>query len=242
MDQMNNQIQKRYWLLMIIGVFIMIVGIVLMLIFPIILTQFTSNYDFNKTAPIGDTIGGITAPIAAIIGSLLVFISFLEQWKSNKIQTNNILNDRKFEILEKRVRELSLLFKENYTTGKDKFQSYLKLNQPTQFDSFFIDNFGTLLKSYNCLKQFLFISDQINYSEELSAEQIEYLNDQILLVILDNIYVESFFDFKNDLNNKYDILKIINNSNRQFYLDYREVVNKSLAVTYKYTKKHFNMQ
>jgi hypothetical protein len=42
------------------------------------------SFPANSDA-IGDTIGGITAPIASMIGSILVFLALIEQVKANKI-------------------------------------------------------------------------------------------------------------------------------------------------------------
>jgi hypothetical protein len=53
-----------------------------------------SVWNFSQTGQIGDTIGGITAPIINIIGAILVYISFREQVRANKIQFD-ALNDEK---------------------------------------------------------------------------------------------------------------------------------------------------
>jgi len=44
-------------------------------------------YDLTNTGQIGDTIGGITAPFINLLGALLVYISFKEQNRANKIQS-----------------------------------------------------------------------------------------------------------------------------------------------------------
>lgn len=60
------------------------IGIVLMLGAPFLLT-ITGLLPFNSsTASIGDTIGGITAPIASLIGSILVFYALKAQIDANK--------------------------------------------------------------------------------------------------------------------------------------------------------------
>ncbi|MBK7311338.1 MAG: hypothetical protein IPI93_11275 [Sphingobacteriaceae bacterium] len=46
-----------------------------------------SSWDFTKTGQIGDTIGGILSPILNIVGSLLIFSSFLSQNKANDLQS-----------------------------------------------------------------------------------------------------------------------------------------------------------
>lgn len=66
----------------------LIIGIVLMLFLPWLLTHFSSFISFDvTTGPIGDTIGGITAPISGLLGAYLVFLALKAQVKANdKIQ------------------------------------------------------------------------------------------------------------------------------------------------------------
>ncbi|CAM1339267.1 hypothetical protein [Tenacibaculum aestuarii] len=61
------------------------------------------EWNFTETGQIGDTIGGITAPVINLIGAFLVYISFQEQIKANRIQMDALneekernSNDRKF--------------------------------------------------------------------------------------------------------------------------------------------------
>lgn len=76
----------------IIGL-IVILGIALICIFPRLLTSSASisSLDFSHTGEIGDTIGGITAPIVGILSILLLFYTLIEQIKLNKeqIEFNN---------------------------------------------------------------------------------------------------------------------------------------------------------
>lgn len=52
---------------------------------PYLFTQFFTGIDFNTTGQIGDTIGGITAPFINIAAAILVYLSFKEQIKANKL-------------------------------------------------------------------------------------------------------------------------------------------------------------
>ena len=62
-------------------------GIFLFLILLWITSPASSpTFDFSNTGQIGDTIAGITAPFIGVLGAVLVYISFLEQVKANKIQ------------------------------------------------------------------------------------------------------------------------------------------------------------
>ena len=62
-------------------------GIILMLFLPWLLTREFGIISFLNTGPIGDTIGGITAPISGLLGAYLVFLALKAQVKANeKIQ------------------------------------------------------------------------------------------------------------------------------------------------------------
>lgn len=66
-------------------------GVVILLLMPAILTyKDWSIMDFSNTGPIGDTIGGITAPFMSLIGGGLVYLALREQIKANKIITDQI--------------------------------------------------------------------------------------------------------------------------------------------------------
>jgi len=53
---------------------------------PYILTRDYIGIYFDEiTGPIGDTIGGITAPIVGLIGAILVYYALKEQIKANEI-------------------------------------------------------------------------------------------------------------------------------------------------------------
>ena len=65
-----------------------------------------SGFDFSNSGQIGDTIGGITAPIINLIGAILIFISFKAQITANRIQFKLLNNeiesqnkDRNFQVI-----------------------------------------------------------------------------------------------------------------------------------------------
>jgi hypothetical protein len=53
------------------------------------------GFNFSDTGEIGDTIGGLTAPIIGIVGTLLVYYSFQAQLKANKLQYKALVDERK---------------------------------------------------------------------------------------------------------------------------------------------------
>lgn len=69
---------------------------------PYILTQFSlwPYLDFSETGSIGDTIGGITAPIINLFAAFLVYLAFREQVKANDIQVEALDEERKVRKIE----------------------------------------------------------------------------------------------------------------------------------------------
>ncbi len=81
---------------------VLAVGILLM---PIVLTQTKvySGIPFNDTGQIGDTIGGITAPLIGLLSAVLVYITFKAQIRANKIifdEQERLRNERRNENLK----------------------------------------------------------------------------------------------------------------------------------------------
>lgn len=67
----------------------LIIGSVLVIAsIPFILTRpaILPTLNFSETGQIGDTIGGLTAPIINLLGAILVYFSFQQQIKANEIQ------------------------------------------------------------------------------------------------------------------------------------------------------------
>ncbi|MFM9952188.1 MAG: hypothetical protein ACKV1O_29930 [Saprospiraceae bacterium] len=75
-----------------VGAF-MFFGIIFVIFAPLLFTQKLGwgNIDFSTTGSIGDTIGGITAPIVNLISAVLVYHAFRAQ-----IEANNLIN-KQFE-------------------------------------------------------------------------------------------------------------------------------------------------
>ena len=80
---------------------ILVVGIVSILFAPILFTQF-GIISFNNTGQIGDTIGGITAPITGIIGSILVYLALRAQIRANEIIQTQI-SEQKIDEKDKKL-------------------------------------------------------------------------------------------------------------------------------------------
>lgn len=73
---------------------------------------FNNFFDFSKTGQIGDTIGGITAPVINLIGAVLIFISFKAQINANKIQFRLLETEIKNQKFDRNFQITLELFKE----------------------------------------------------------------------------------------------------------------------------------
>jgi hypothetical protein len=105
---MKNLFDSKFYFLTLVAILLSFLSLYI-ITRPAILNVF----DFSNTGSIGDTIGGITAPIINLIGALLVYITFKEQFNANKIQLDllnleieNQKNDRNFHIILKLFDEL----------------------------------------------------------------------------------------------------------------------------------------
>ncbi|MDW7693881.1 hypothetical protein R9C00_03910 [Flammeovirgaceae bacterium SG7u.111] len=95
------------------AIYILIIGVLFIAIAPILFTRTWGLIKFSGTGEIGDTIGGITAPIASVIGSILVFLALRAQIKANEyiIEQNKLQKDlfdtetEKFQLEQKRLKE-----------------------------------------------------------------------------------------------------------------------------------------
>lgn len=71
-----------YWI-------ILLISCILIIVLPTLITTFhiplnCLNTDFTNTGQIGDTIGGITAPIIGLVSIILLYITFREQRYTNR--------------------------------------------------------------------------------------------------------------------------------------------------------------
>ncbi len=83
-NKFNNFLRNKiHWLV--------IVAILSLILSPIIFTQNWTNISFNKTGQIGDTIGGITAPVIGLISILLLYLAFIEQSIATEKQNEAII-------------------------------------------------------------------------------------------------------------------------------------------------------
>lgn len=173
---------------------ILAIGIVLIFISLYLFTRpaLISSFDFSNTGEIGDTIGGITAPIINLIGAFLVYVSFQAQLEANRIQVK-ALNDEKsrirteniyqkyvsqFEDIKTRLRDLEFVvqFWADYSGGT------LSPNAPIVFKG--INALNEYTSRLVAKKKKSYIYERQNY--ELYSM---YLNYQFMLLSLHDLIV-----------------------------------------------------
>jgi hypothetical protein len=93
-----------------IAMIVLIIGVIMLVAAPLLFT--TSGYfSLSETGHIGDTIGGITAPISSLVGSVLVFLALKGQIVSNKITQEQIRDQQVEEQRKKELTYVSDLYK-----------------------------------------------------------------------------------------------------------------------------------
>ena len=107
---------------------IIIIAIIFVIIGPwAISSPYLFDWDFfdlSEKGSVGDTIGGITAPIIGLVSILLLYLTFREQTKINKEQKNFNDQQSSFNEHQKAFNEKIIQFNEhqmNYTERQDGF-------------------------------------------------------------------------------------------------------------------------
>lgn len=104
-----------------IAIIVLIIGVIGILVAPFLFIQ-SGCTSFSNTGQIGDTIGGITAPISSLVGSILVFLALKGQIVANKITQQQIQDQQQEEQKKKEINYVSDLYKyflnsfQNYET------------------------------------------------------------------------------------------------------------------------------
>ncbi|KJF44050.1 hypothetical protein [Draconibacterium sediminis] len=107
---MNNsiidQLGKKYnrWAIIIICL-----GALFIVTFPWLLSQHYWKFDFTETGQIGDTIGGITAPIIGFMSAILIYLSFMIQHRANQIQWKAIRDEQLLNRIPSSISEIQLI-------------------------------------------------------------------------------------------------------------------------------------
>lgn len=76
------------------AIIVIVIGGICILILPWLFTSYSWNLNFLKTGQIGDTIGGITAPVIGFMSALLIYFSFMIQYRANRLQWQAIKDEQ----------------------------------------------------------------------------------------------------------------------------------------------------
>lgn len=106
-----------------IAIICLFVSIIWILIGPFLLVN-GSVIDFTNTGQIGDTIGGITAPIIGLTSAILIYLSFTAQIKANEIIQEEA---KKTNTLAQQQANFNYLVEE-FERMKDKFSDFTHEN------------------------------------------------------------------------------------------------------------------
>lgn len=106
--------------------YILFFGLISTFLLPWILTfKLWSFWDYTTTGPIGDTIGGISAPFIGILSAILTFLAFYVQYKANKLQTEQFTKELEKQKKDDAEREKSWQIER----FENKFYELLRLHK-----------------------------------------------------------------------------------------------------------------
>lgn len=163
-----------------------IVGFALILIlFILIFTRqsVVAHMQLKGVNEVGDAINGLTAPIIGIAGAILVFISFREQVKANRIQFQTLNEQRDLELMYRFYEELKDdLRRMQSEYGKkhsqpDILDSLVNYVNGDKVDQSPYPDFSLYI--FFIFNQFIFISKRIKRKNSLSNEEIVYLIEKV---------------------------------------------------------------
>lgn len=158
-------------------------------------------FDLSKSGQIGDTIGGITAPIINIFGAILVFLSFRVQTLANKNQQENLTNqiesqsqDRNFQIGLDLIKELKADVNElEYTDLKDSGALRRYVKQLTRKSTMGIESYanGTFHKKWEFIIAQLYLTLIHVKSSDIRENERANLQSLCYWYYLSNLYEQN---------------------------------------------------
>lgn len=91
---------------------LLIIGVLIIFVSPFLFTSntFWSRLDFTQTGAIGDTIGGITAPIVNLLGAILVYLALTAQVEANQIVQRQLDEQKEKDNLQNKTDEINQLY------------------------------------------------------------------------------------------------------------------------------------
>lgn len=178
----------------------LVAGIVLVFILPWLLTRKFGIISFAETGPIGDTIGGITAPISGLLGAYLIFLALKAQIVANKQIQNQIDEQNKKETIAKKI-----LITEKLIDRLETKIINFKITQPDTF------KYNKNIKGLEGIRAV--IINFLSYSE--GNKSIEFLNGYFEIIDL--------IDFCDYAISKIEELPI--NEKKYFIFVFEDIIN-----------------
>ncbi len=178
---------------------IWLTGIVVLALFYwwVFTRPFNEYTSLKDGAPIGDAINGLTTPIIGLLGSILVYLSFREQVKANRIQVQSLNEQRELDLFYKFYEELKSdlqkIQSEYGTRYKqpsvlDSMMNYLLNDGPSPYDE---------LHEYiqYIFNQFTFLGKRINRAKNLNDSEVVYLIEKTIRLydLYFKVYYNKFF-------------------------------------------------
>ena len=179
---------------------VMIVGIIGVLISPILFTRGSlfKIFDFSNTGQIGDTIGGITAPIVGLVSIILLYLTLREQQTFNSRQiVDNRINQ--LLMIQNDLNTLSEMTAYNYTIDNHEVseKGLLNLGKLSQTNTSFMFGYMELNSLFRSCVLARVMCEQIrHFSADLEKPAKAFFNSFALS------YLNSICDFLNTVERK----------------------------------------
>lgn len=210
---------------------LLVIGMILILFATVYIftrNAFYNDFDLSKSGAIGDTIGGITAPVINLIGAILVYLSFKAQIIANKIQFKFITDEIKSRENERNYEltiELFKQFKEDFSKLKYDNKEDSEALESFSYGFDVIETKKTLEKSVTTKFYLNFIFILNEYAQILSRiEKKEMMLDEKKLIFT---LVFAFYQTKLDKSCKTILDKIVKLENSTRGSDLLEKIKKS---------------
>lgn len=200
------------------NVAILVIGIILIFVSLFLFTKpaIWSIWDFSNTGEIGDTIGGITAPIINLIGAFLVYVSFKAQVSANKIQTD-ALSDEKERNKNNNLFEKHLSLFDNIQSRLNGLEFVVEIREKNNPDGSITTPIFITYKGINALNEYVLRIEDIGRKYDLYYNQSYntygmYISFQFMLSAI----LDLLCRIENNVTNIHDI-EYLQNTIKIFY-------------------------
>ena len=140
-------------------------------------------FDFEKTGQIGDTIGGITAPVINLFAALLIYIAFKEQVRANEIQISALKEEKTSRIND--IRYETIISELNWCANEYDKISYKEVVGVKAIDMIIRDRYSERITDSEILLMYQNIFGLKNYLNKLTT-MIESIHSDEYKAILSN--------------------------------------------------------